>query len=166
MGTMRRWMSWRGTEARPRSPSSVTVRGQAHVRVRWLLPVLLAWWVPACGGSGDPTTPGNGNGGGNGGGGGGGPGTAVPVVIYTTDQSQFVEEESLVPVGGIVRWISDSGLLHSVTPVGHDEFDRVEANQRGVVMIEHTFDEPGTYEFQCDYHVGLGMVGRVVVHHN
>jgi len=121
----------------------------------------------ACG-SGGPSDPGNGgNGGGNGGGGGGGGPGGTPAIILTKNASPwFVEVETLVPVGTQVRWISDSGLLHSVTPVGHSEFDRAETNQVGWVMVEHIFEEPGVYEFQCDYHVSLGMVGRVIVHPN
>jgi plastocyanin len=68
-----------------------------------------------------------------------------------------------IGVGGTVQWRSNSGLLHSVTPVGHALWESVETDGRGVEMLEVQFLAPGTYEFQCNYHWEQGMVGRVVV---
>lgn len=86
------------------------------------------------------------------------------VRIRTTDDFQFVENHVIIEVGGTVEWRSDSGLLHSVTPVGHDAWEEAEAEGRGVEIVEVTFTEPGAYEFECKYHsASRGMTGIITV---
>jgi len=82
--------------------------------------------------------------------------------IVATDQLTFFEEETMVPVGGTVRWVSDSDFEHTVTPHQHDEWVRQESDRRGQVIFEHEFETVGTFEFYCEKHTG--MVGRVLVH--
>jgi plastocyanin len=87
----------------------------------------------------------------------------LDVTVRTTNDLRFVEPSVFVRQGGVVRFYSESGLRHSVTPVGHDLWEPVEAQDRGVNMLTVYFPDPGVYEYRCDYHHQDGMVGQIVV---
>ena len=74
--------------------------------------------------------------------------------------------------GGTITWENASGS-HSVTAY-HPNNDRPNRVPTGVASFnsgvmsegdtfEHTFEEPGVYNYYCTPHEGLGMVGLVVV---
>jgi plastocyanin len=64
-----------------------------------------------------------------------------------------------IAAGDTVRWENTSGLPHTVTSTsGGMDFDE-SLSSTGSVSI--TFDEPGTYEYECTIHPG--MAGTVVV---
>lgn len=96
-------------------------------------------------------------------GGGDGAQFGQAVQIKLTDGLRFQESVVVVPAGSMVRWISASSLGHTVTPRGHEEFERSETRQQGWVMMEHVFNTPGTYPFYCEYHKELGMTGTIIV---
>jgi plastocyanin len=86
------------------------------------------------------------------------------VLVRTNNDSQFTPDEVFLRQGGTVRWLSDSALLHSITPIGHDAWEEVEADRRGVQMLEVYFDTPGVYEYWCKYHGDShGMRGFIAV---
>lgn len=70
-----------------------------------------------------------------------------------------------VETGTAVRFVLEAGA-HSATAYP----DRIPADapafDSGTIAqgeFEHTFDAPGTYDYYCIPHKGIGMVGRVVV---
>ncbi|MEX1258939.1 MAG: plastocyanin/azurin family copper-binding protein [Gemmatimonadota bacterium] len=93
--------------------------------------------------------------------GGGGPDATA--TVRTTDDFRFVADEVHIAVSGTVTWRSNSGLRHSITPVGHDTWEPVEWDTRGGVMLEVTFITPGIYDYRCEYHWQDGMYGRIIV---
>jgi plastocyanin len=70
-----------------------------------------------------------------------------------------------VPAGTTVRWEQLDGTTHSVTAGTREapEPDVFDAELAEGETFEHTFDEPGTYDYFCSFHNGPGMTGRVVV---
>jgi len=55
-----------------------------------------------------------------------------------------------------------SGAAVTRIPEGADGFDSETINEQGGTY-DHTFDEPGTYDYFCIPHKSLEMVGRIVV---
>lgn len=47
-------------------------------------------------------------------------------------------------------------------PDGAEEWDSGVLSEQGATF-KHTFETPGTYDYYCTPHKGLGMVGRIVV---
>ena len=64
-----------------------------------------------------------------------------------------------VEAGTTVTWESESDLPHNVTSTSGD-MDFAESLSSGDT-VSITFDEPGTYEYECTIHPG--MTGTVVV---
>ena len=139
-------------------------RASAFVR----LPLILAVLSSCSGDVIDPHGDGDGNGGGGGGGGGGGPGSVQMVEIKAADfeyRSTYFSEPGLLEVslGSTVSWVSDSGIPHTVTPVGHEEWEKATGSSKGQLILEHKFDRVGTFDYRCDFHWEQGMTGRVSV---
>ena len=70
-----------------------------------------------------------------------------------------------VQPGTTVTWTNDGRNEHDVLPVEGDAWGvEVEEFQPGDAY-EHTFDEPGVYDYYCSIHgtTTAGMVGTVVV---
>lgn len=74
--------------------------------------------------------------------------------IGVTDY-QFEPADTRVHVGDTVTWVWDSAAQHNVVGEG---FQSVEQSSG---TFEHTFEQPGTYEYACTIHPG--MEGGVVV---
>jgi plastocyanin len=139
---------------------------------RWLVMLLacmaLGLVVAACGDDDDDES-GNGGGGeetqqpadeGGGGGGGGGGGTSVGM-----QNIQFDPAEITVAPGDTVTWTNDEAVPHDVQKErgpGPDFNSGPEGGMGEGDKFEHTFDEPGTYEYVCRVHAP-GMAGTVVV---
>ena len=138
-----------------------------------LLALLLAAAGVACGGDDDSD-----GGGGTGGDGNGmasdGDGPEAPedaVVIDGTAatvqslDNTFRAPDIQVRPGTTVTWTNDGRNEHDVLPVEGDDWGvEVEAFQPGAAY-EHTFTEPGVYQYYCSIHgtTTAGMVGSVTV---
>jgi plastocyanin len=137
---------------------------------RWLVMLLacmaLGLVVAACGDDDDDES-GNGGGGAEtqqpadeGGGGGGGGGTSVGM-----QNIQFDPAEITVAPGDTVTWSNDEAVPHDVkkeSGPGPDFSSGPEGGMGEGDTFEHTFDEPGTYEYVCRVHAP-GMAGTVTV---
>ena len=92
-----------------------------------------------------------------------GDGGGDEVVIEIGDNSFPAETEA--SVGQVVRWDwSNSSNPHSVVGTSDNATDLLESEtfSDGDGEYEVTFDEPGTYEYECGVH-GSAMSGSVVV---
>jgi plastocyanin len=89
-------------------------------------------------------------------------GSAVSVAsLDNTFRAQNIQVEP----GTTVTWTNDGRNEHDVLPVEGDGWGvEVEGFQPGD-RYEHTFDEPGVYEYYCSIHgtTTAGMIGTVVV---
>lgn len=107
---------------------------------------------------------------------GSGSGEDPYVVGMYTEGSDFLYDPVglYVDPGDTVQWVNESGS-HSATayaegnenastrriPEAADSWDSTVFEEQGATY-EYTFEEPGTYDYYCIPHKGLGMVGRVV----
>jgi plastocyanin len=90
--------------------------------------------------------------------------TTNPAEVRAIDNS-FDAPGIQVPAGTTVRWTNAGRQDHDVIPAeGNDWGAEVEAFHPGDTY-EHTFSEPGTYNYYCTIHgtTAKGMVGVVVV---
>ena len=85
--------------------------------------------------------------------------------IVDVTNNVFTPGQLTVSVGDTVIWTNSQGF-HNVNgtqatyPANPEPF----GNQTGMGWtFNHVFTIPGTYDYQCDPHVGLGMVGQVNV---
>jgi plastocyanin len=99
--------------------------------------------------------------------GGGGGGSATVAVgpngdyVYTpgTEDPLYISPGTTVTF----EWESDN---HNINPQSSPEGATWEGHmpvENTGFTYEHTFETLGTYEYQCDPHVGLGMVGTIIV---
>lgn len=88
--------------------------------------------------------------------------TATPISgEVSLDAVDFAFNPSTVTitVGTKVTWTNTGNLIHTVTASGQFDSRDLSTNQ----SFSQVFDTPGTYEYVCIYHVGLGMTGKVIV---
>ena len=82
------------------------------------------------------------------------------------ENNVYLPKDITIQVGESVVWNNISGN-HNVNgstatfPNNPESFSNGPASQNWT--FKHTFDTPGTYDYQCDPHVGFGMVGTVTV---
>ncbi len=141
------------------------------VRFRSVAVVVTLGIVTGCGET-VTTPPDGGFRGDPGSGGGGGGGISEPVVDIhiggaSFQSSRFVDpNEALMEIsrGVTVRWIAASDIPHTVTPLNHTQFPRAQSTTRGKVVLEHTFWEPGRYDYYCEFHRDAGMRGAIRVY--
>lgn len=99
--------------------------------------------------------------------------TDVPFVVQTTPNFQFNPQVLVVPEGATVTWFGDL-TFHTVTSAAtmsdaldgnHNDGDESAFDYPLPTFgdAEHTFETAGDYPYFCEPHVGLGMVGRIVV---
>jgi len=77
----------------------------------------------------------------------------------------FTPSVLTISVGDKVTWANSEGF-HNVngTTATYPENPESFSNSTGTGWnYSHTFNIPGVYNYQCDPHVGLGMVGQVIV---
>ena len=85
------------------------------------------------------------------------------VVEITLAGTSFSPENVTIAPGTTVRWVAANGV-HTVTP--DDPGQSGVWADRGLSAgqsFEHTFDVTGTFDYHCQPHQSLGMVGRIVV---
>jgi plastocyanin len=82
--------------------------------------------------------------------------------VDAEDSYQFMPSSLTISAGTAVRWMNAGIMLHTVTPDGHSEWSATSLQQEGDIFV-HTFDDPGTYEYYCEPHLGQGMTGIVTV---
>jgi plastocyanin len=150
-----------------------------RVTLAALAALLAVGGAAACGGGGDGDAAGASEGDGLAGGAGEGDGGStsggeVPedvVVVEGTEahvdslDNTFRAPNIEVKPGTKVVWTNQGRNDHDILPVeGEDWGAEVEAFQPGDVY-EHTFDEPGVYNYYCSIHgtTTAGMIGAVVV---
>ena len=69
--------------------------------------------------------------------------------------TSFSPDTITVKKGSTVTWEDESGIVHTVTGFGVDK--RIS----GGGSFSNTFDEPGTYDYECTIHPG--MTGKIIV---
>ena len=134
------------------------------MRYTALLVVATLLSLTACGGATSPAA-----GGGGGGGGGGGSGPAGQVVVgniffrsaHNASQNPAVDT---VPAGSTVTWAWNAAGSHSIQSTGLvPEIFRNSVVMSGATdTYSVTFQNPGTYPYQCAVH-GAAMTGVIVV---
>jgi plastocyanin len=75
--------------------------------------------------------------------------------VVALESNEFEPESMSVPTGTTVTWRWDEDVEHNIVA---DEFD---SGNRSRGTFEHTFDNPGTYSYECTLHPG--MTGEVTV---
>jgi len=71
---------------------------------------------------------------------------------------KFVPKTITVSPGTTVTWTNNGQSPHTVTGSGFDS-----GNLNPGQTFSHTFSTSGTFNYHCQYHQNLGMVGTVVV---
>ena len=85
--------------------------------------------------------------------------------VILASEYQFMPNELTISVGDTVEW-KNIGGYHNVNgtmttyPLNPESFGNSAGNGW---TYSHIFTLPGKYDYQCDPHVGLGMVGNIVV---
>jgi len=74
----------------------------------------------------------------------------------------FQPGDVLIEPGTTVRWVNAQSIQHTITPDGHDEWDRAVLTEADEVF-EHTFHDEGIFPYFCEPHQALGMTGRIRV---
>ncbi|PHI19177.1 hypothetical protein CEQ90_14030 [Lewinellaceae bacterium SD302] len=85
--------------------------------------------------------------------------------MVSVTSNVFTPEVLTIEVGDMVTWTNTQGA-HNVNGTQNDFPDNPESfgNDVGVNWTySFTFTQPGTYDYQCDPHQFLGMVGQVIV---
>jgi plastocyanin len=72
----------------------------------------------------------------------------------------FAPPSITIQVGGTVTWSNDGQTAHTVTANG-GSFDS--GNLDPGQSFSHTFTQPGTFAYYCQYHRSLGQKGTVTV---
>lgn len=91
----------------------------------------------------------------------------VPDYIVEVTSNKFTPKDLVINVGESVRWMNVQGF-HNVNgsqatyPNNPEGFANGSAAS-GAWVFDYTFTVEGVYDYQCDPHVGLGMVGTVTV---
>ena len=89
------------------------------------------------------------------------------VVLVEVTSNVFTPKDITINVGETVRW-ENRGGVHNVNgqqstyPNNPDSF--FSGNPSGSAWVyDYTFNTPGFYNYQCDPHVSIGMVGTITV---
>ena len=91
---------------------------------------------------------------------GGDPPDNPPPGTVFVEPTSFRPASITVSAGEKVTWDNYTGDQHTITPIDHAAFQRVDFATTGKVL-EVTFTTPGTYRYFCEYHGGMN--GTVVV---
>lgn len=103
------------------------------------------------------------------------PSHEVHVAMRTDDSGQHFDPHiAWIEVGGTVTWENESGQHNAVAyhPSTNDkprripedgEFWETDLLTEPGAIASHTFETAGVYDYYCEPHEGVGMVGTVVV---
>lgn len=91
----------------------------------------------------------------------------VPDHIVEVSSNEFSPKDLVINEGESVRWMNVQGT-HNVNGSLATYPDNPEGFGNGAAasgswIYDYTFNVAGVYDYQCDPHVGLGMVGTVTV---
>jgi len=73
----------------------------------------------------------------------------------------FIPSTVSVKKGTVVIWINKDSYGHTVTSVDGTSFNS--GNINGGSSFTYTANTVGTFNYQCNYHVSMGMVGVLTV---
>jgi len=73
----------------------------------------------------------------------------------------FIPSSISVKKGTVVLWINKDSYGHTVTSVDGTSFNSGNINGGG--SFTYTANTVGTFNYQCNYHVSMGMVGVLTV---
>jgi plastocyanin len=80
---------------------------------------------------------------------------------------RFVPDSVTIRRGDTVRWVwdDDPSVQHTVSSgPGCKDDEKYESKPMTTpASYEHTFSDPGTFPYHCDFHCSMGMVATVVV---
>jgi plastocyanin len=93
------------------------------------------------------------------------PGASAAAATVDLTGASFAPGSVTIKVGQKVRWVWRSGMHNVVSGKSCSPDGKFSSGnlQTAPATFEHTFDAPGTYDYYCDPHCGMGMVGKVVV---
>lgn len=74
----------------------------------------------------------------------------------------FSPDHLVVEAGTTVRWVNQGNEFHTITPDGHTEWAEATVQSAGETF-EHTFGTPGTFDYYCQPHRGVGMEATIEV---
>lgn len=85
--------------------------------------------------------------------------------LVTVMTFNFQPDPVEVEAGTTVRWENSDETIHTVVGGTREKPDRsaLDGSMDQGDSYEHTFAEPGTYQYFCDRHSGPGMTAEVVV---
>lgn len=116
----------------------------SHLAVGLALALFAALLTSACGSDDSPTEPQTGT------------------VEIQLQAESFQPGDVLIEPGTTVRWVNAQSIQHTITPDGHDEWERAVVTEASEVF-EHTFHDEGTFPYFCEPHQAVGMTGRIRV---
>jgi plastocyanin len=88
------------------------------------------------------------------------PGGPDVEVISATGNLTFNPADVTIDAGQTVVWRNAVGLLHTITPQGHSEWNEGTVTNAGD-EFRHTFQAAGTFPYECTLHAGMTGVVRV-----
>ncbi len=83
-------------------------------------------------------------------------------VITMTADFKYLPKFAEVPAGSTVVFVNDSGS-HNVVPEGHTAWQGTPVSSETGEHLRITINEPGDYDYFCQPHKSLGMVGTLRV---
>lgn len=87
------------------------------------------------------------------------PGTVTTQTV-NLNAATFSPSTVTVKAGSTIRWVNTQAILHTITPDGHTQWNRLETSATGEVL-RVTINTPGEYDYHCEVH--SGMNGEIVV---
>jgi plastocyanin/DNA/RNA endonuclease YhcR with UshA esterase domain len=95
--------------------------------------------------------------------------TGGPAVMIEAKNLKFIPDFALIKKGDAIRWFNNEAVSHNVNGQQSTYPDNPASFFSGVASagpweFDFTFDVDGSYDYQCDPHIGVGMVGTVAVH--
>ncbi|WP_207590554.1 plastocyanin/azurin family copper-binding protein [Halomontanus rarus] len=90
----------------------------------------------------------------------------VEIAVGPDSKHVFAPDSVAIDPGTTVQFVWESEADHNINPREQPDDagwgGHVDLEGRGH-EYEHTFDVDGVYEYQCDPHIAIGMVGTIVV---
>lgn len=95
--------------------------------------------------------------------------TGGPVAMIEAKNLKFSPDFVVIKKGDALRWFNNEAVPHNVNGQQSNYPNNPASFFSGVAAagpweFDFTFDVDGYYDYQCDPHVGVGMVGSVAVH--